>query len=260
MTHKSWHRLSLTELGHSIEDGSLDPCDLVEYFLSRIEADQGKDTIFIQLFSEEARRGAEAARSRARNNARLSLFDGIPLAWKDNFDIAGKPTSSGIPALATKTAGKDSTAYRFASKAGLICLGKTNMTELAFSGIGINPSYGTPRNPFDDTVARVPGGSSCGSAVAVAKGLCAAALGTDTGGSIRIPAAWNNLVGFKPTVGQISTEGVVPLCQTIDTVGLLTRTVADAAVLLDVFHPETDISDKLHSPKRRCRDELSGVH
>ncbi len=235
MKNQPWQDLSLNSIDIGIQEGTIDPCELTEFYLSRINTDREKDKIFIKVFENEARAQAEAARKRAKSKTRLSPCDGIPLAWKDNVDIAGKPTSAGIPALAIKPAQRDAAVYKIASQAGFICVGKTNMTELAFSGIGINPSYGTPRNPFDSTIARVPGGSSSGSAVAVAKGLCAAAVGTDTGGSIRIPAVWNNLVGLKTTAGLISTAGVVPLSPTLDTVGFLTRTVEDAALLHSIF-------------------------
>lgn len=226
---------SLDEIGLSIEKGVLDPCELVDYYLDKINREGEKDRIFIRVFADDARKQAATARQRARSKARLSLYDGIPLAWKDNIDIAGKPTTAGIPALATQPAPRDAAVYERAARAGFICLGKTNMTELAFSGLGINPSYGTPRNPFDQTIARVPGGSSSGSAVAVAKGLSPAAIGTDTGGSIRIPAAWNSIIGLKTTVGLISTDGIVPLSQTLDTVGFLTRRVSDAASLCSII-------------------------
>lgn len=242
MTYIDWENLTLNEIGLGISKGKFDPCDIVSYFLDKIDKDPDKDKIFLRILSSRARKEAEASRERARKNKRLSPYDGIPLAWKDNIDIQGLPTSAGLPILAKKNAQNDADAFRIASEAGLICLGKTNMTELAFSGLGINPSYGTPENSFGSSEAHVPGGSSAGSAVAVAKGLCSAAIGTDTGGSVRTPAAWNGLVGLKTTAGLISTKGVVPLSQTLDTVGFLTRTVEDSASLYEVFTKTNDIN------------------
>jgi len=235
MNQASWETLSLKDLGEQIGSGRLDPRELVDYFLNKIEREREKERIFIEIYSEEARRFAREAYERARNHQRLSLYDGIPLAWKDNFDIAGKSTTAGLPILRNRIARENAPIYRMAVNAGLICLGKINMTELAFSGLGINPAFGTPRNPFDSQQARVPGGSSSGSAIALARGLCCASLGTDTGGSIRTPAAWNNLVGLKTTAGLLPTEGIVPLSQTLDTVGFLTRRVEDAAALYHLF-------------------------
>jgi aspartyl-tRNA(Asn)/glutamyl-tRNA(Gln) amidotransferase subunit A len=235
MSQEHWETFSLKSLGQQIDTGQLDPRELVDYFLDRINQDEDREKIFIQIYPEEARQAADKAYERAKNHQRLSLYDGIPLVWKDNFDIAGKPSTAGLPILRDKIAQENAAIYQIALDSGLICLGKTNMTELAFSGLGINPSFGTPRNPFDARQARVPGGSSSGSAVAVAKGLCCAGIGTDTGGSIRTPAAWNNLVGLKTTAGLLSTQGIVPLSQTLDTVGFLTRQVEDAGSLYHLF-------------------------
>ncbi len=242
MIEQNWKNSTLEDVGFGINNGSIDARELVEYFLTKIDHEVEKNNIFIEVFREQAKKEAEAAYERANTNTRLSLYDGIPLVWKDNFDIKGKPTSAGLKILLDRVATRDAVAYRTAADAGFICLGKTNMTELAFSGLGLNPTFGTPRNPFDLLKARVPGGSSSGSSVAVAKGLCCAAIGTDTGGSIRTPAAWNNLVGLKTTAGLISTEGVIPLSQTLDTVGFMTRCVEDAAILYHVI-AQTDKVD-----------------
>jgi aspartyl-tRNA(Asn)/glutamyl-tRNA(Gln) amidotransferase subunit A len=235
MIDQVWENSTLEAIGSDINNGNIDPRELVEYFLTKIDQEPEKEKIFIEVFKQQATKEADAAYKRAITNTRLSLYDGIPLVWKDNFDIQGKPTSAGLKILQERIAQKDAVAYKTSVDAGFICLGKTNMTELAFSGLGINPTFGTPINPFDSEKARVPGGSSSGSAVAVAKGLCCAGIGTDTGGSIRTPAAWNNLVGFKTTAGLISTEGITPLSQTLDTVGFLTKSVEDAAILYHII-------------------------
>jgi aspartyl-tRNA(Asn)/glutamyl-tRNA(Gln) amidotransferase subunit A len=244
-----WENFTMEAIGYGIDHGNIDPRELVEYFLTKIDQDTGKGKIFIEVFGQQAKKEADAAYKRAITNTRLSLYDGIPLVWKDNFDVQGKPTSAGLKVLLERVAQKDAVAYKTSVDAGFICLGKTNMTELAFSGLGINPTFGTPINPFSSEQARVPGGSSSGSAVAVVKGLCCAGVGTDTGGSIRTPAAWNNLVGFKTTAGLISTEGVIPLSQTLDTVGFITRCVGDAAVLYHVIAQ----TDKIDFSDVRCK-------
>ena len=235
MSELQWENRSLRDLGYGIEDESIDPVDLVNYFLEKIERDKNGETIFLNVLNKKATEEAKDAATRAKKGQRHSLYDGIPLAWKDNIDIQGESTSAGLPILAQTKASRNAEAYSVALDAGMICIGKTNMTELAFSGLGINPNYGTPINPYSGKHPCVPGGSSSGSAISVAKGLCCAGIGTDTGGSIRTPAAWNGLVGLKTTAKLISTKGVVPLSQTLDTVGFLTKTVIDSATLLEIF-------------------------
>jgi aspartyl-tRNA(Asn)/glutamyl-tRNA(Gln) amidotransferase subunit A len=154
----------------------------------------------------------------------------VPISWKDLFDTAGVATEAGSKLLAGRIPDTDAEVQQNATHQGLICLGKTHMTELAFSGLGLNPVTATPPNIHDPDL--VPGGSSSGAATSVAFGLAAAAIGSDTGGSVRIPAAWNDLVGLKTTSGRLSLRGVVPLAARFDTVGPLTRTVEDAALLL----------------------------
>ncbi|MEX1153029.1 amidase, partial [Parvibaculum sp.] len=147
------------------------------------------------------------------------------------FDTAGEATAAGSLPLKNRVPARDAEVLVRATRAGAVCLGKTTMTELAFSGLGINPKFGTPANAHDEHVERVPGGSSAGAGVSVARGLAAGAIGTDTGGSVRIPSAWNGLVGLKTTAGRLPLGGTVPLSPTFDTVGPLARTVEDAAAL-----------------------------
>ena len=161
---------------------------------------------------------------------RRGPLDGVALSWKDLFDTAGIATESGSRLLEGRVPGRDAEVLEAAALAGTICLGKTHMTELAFSGLGVNPSTATPPNAHDPKLA--PGGSSSGAALSVAKGLAAVAIGSDTGGSVRIPSAWNDLVGLKTTHGRLSLRGVVPLCKRFDTVGPLARNVEDCAHLL----------------------------
>jgi aspartyl-tRNA(Asn)/glutamyl-tRNA(Gln) amidotransferase subunit A len=171
---------------------------------------------------------AEAAAERARAGQRLSPLDGVPVSWKDLFDTAGVATEAGSVLLNGRVPPQDARVVRTATQLGLVCLGKTHMSELAFSGLGLNPMTATP--PCVNDADAVPGGSSSGAAASVAFGLAAMAIGSDTGGSVRVPAAWNDLVGLKTTWGLVSNQGTVPLCPKFDTVGPLCRTVEDAAL------------------------------
>jgi aspartyl-tRNA(Asn)/glutamyl-tRNA(Gln) amidotransferase subunit A len=161
-----------------------------------------------------------------------SRFAGIPVSLKDLFDIAGDVTTAGSLALReAPPAGRDAPAVARLRAAGFVPIGRTNMTEFAFSGIGMNPHYGTPSSPYDRTAARIPGGSSSGAAVSVADGMAVGAIGTDTGGSCRIPAAFCGVVGFKPTASRVPTQGAFPLSTTLDSVGPLAATVECCALL-----------------------------
>ena len=230
-----WHRMSALALGAGIEGGAIDPRALTEYFLERIEEVDGDHAIYLRITAARARAEAEAAHRRAQTGLGQSPLDGVPISWKDLYDSAGDVTSHGTPALADRVATSDAKVLARATRAGLVCLGKTNQTEFAFSILGLNPKMGTPPNPFDEAVARIPGGSSSGAAVSVSRGLAAAAIGSDTGGSVRVPAAWNGLVGLKTSFGLLPLEGVLGLSTSMDTVGPLTRDVADAAALFAVL-------------------------
>lgn len=222
-----------TELGHAIGIGDIDARDLTEAYLAQIDTHPERDTVFSCVTAERARSEADAAASRARAGQRRGALDGVPISWKDLFDTAGTNTEAGSALLAGRVPGRDAEVLIRASRAGLVCLGKTHMSELAFSGLGLNPVAATPPNTFDP--ARVPGGSSSGAAVSVGLNLSVAGIGSDTGGSVRIPSAWNDLVGLKTTHGLLSLTGVVPLCRDFDTVGPLCRSVADANVLLSIM-------------------------
>ena len=230
-----WHRMSALALGAGIEGGAIDPRALTEFFLERIEEVDGDHAIYLRLTAARARAEAEAAHRRAQIGLRQSPLDGVPISWKDLYDSAGDVTSHGTLALADRVATGDAKVLARATRAGLVCLGKTNQTEFAFSILGLNPKMGTPPNPFDEAVARIPGGSSSGAAVSVSRGLAAAAIGSDTGGSVRVPAAWNGLVGLKTSFGLLPLEGVLGLSTSMDTVGPLTRDVADAAALFAIL-------------------------
>jgi aspartyl-tRNA(Asn)/glutamyl-tRNA(Gln) amidotransferase subunit A len=161
------------------------------------------------------------------------LLDGVPISWKDLFDSAGVATEAGSALLAGRVPDRDAEVLARATHQGLVCLGKTHMSELAFSGLGLNPVTATP--PSVNDPGAVAGGSSSGAAASVAFGLAPAAVGSDTGGSVRIPAAWNDLVGLKTTAGRLPLTGVVPLCERFDTIGPLARSVEDCAELLAVL-------------------------
>ena len=204
--------------------------DRLEQALSRIADPKGEGArACLTVYAEPARAAADAADARARAGMPLGPLDGAIVSIKDLFDIAGEVTRAGSKALAAtaKPATADAPAIRQLRAAGAVIVAKTNMTEFAFSGVGMNPHFGTPGNPADR--ARIPGGSSAGAGVAAADGMCEIAIGTDTGGSCRIPAALCGVVGFKPSQYRVPTAGAFPLSYTLDSIGPLARTVADCA-------------------------------
>lgn len=247
---QDWLTMTAADLGRGIEAGQIDPVALCETYLDAIDAHPLRDRIYARITHDRARAEAAAAALRAKTGQRRSPLDGVPISWKDLFDTAGVGTEAGSKLLEGRVPTADAAVLRNATAAGLVCLGKTHMSEFAFSGLGHNPSTATP--PCVNDADAVSGGSSSGAATSVAFGLAAAGIGTDTGGSVRIPAAWNDLVGLKTTSGRLSLEGVVPLARKFDTIGPLCRSVEDAALLLavlegrqapDLRHPS---SDRLH--------------
>lgn len=225
-----WLRMSAAELGRGIAAGEIGPVALTEAYLAAIDAHPARNEIYSVVTHERARAEAQAAEARARAGRRLGPLDGVPISWKDLFDSAGTATEAGTRLLQGRVPERDADVLRNATAAGLVCLGKTHMSELAFSGLGLNPMTATPPNVHDPKL--VPGGSSSGAAASVAHGLAACGIGSDTGGSVRIPSAWNDLVGLKTTSGRVSLDGVVPLCAKFDTVGPLGRSVEDCALIL----------------------------
>jgi aspartyl-tRNA(Asn)/glutamyl-tRNA(Gln) amidotransferase subunit A len=228
-----WQSLGVAALGRAIQGDEIDPVELTDAALDAIDSHPHRDRIFSSLTPDRARAEAEAASARAKAGTRRGLLDGVPISWKDLFDTAGHRTEAGTALLKGRVPTEDAVVLTRATQQGMVCLGKTHMTELAFSGLGLNPVTATPPNINDPSW--VPGGSSSGAAASVAFGLAPAGIGSDTGGSVRIPAAYNNLVGLKTTHGLLSLKGVVPLAARFDTVGPLTRTVEDAACLLAVM-------------------------
>lgn len=224
-----WLRAPAAQQGRAIMAGLLDPIDQTEAYLAAIKAHPAASRIYARVTDARARSETIAAHDRAKLELRRGLLDGVAISWKDNIDSGGIVTEAGSRLLEGRVPRKDAIVLARASRQGTIMLGKTHMTELAFSGLGLNPNTATPPNALDPDLA--PGGSSSGAAVSVALGLAAAAIGSDTGGSVRTPAAWNDLVGFKPSHDSLPEKGVVPLCRKFDVVGPIARTVEDCAEL-----------------------------
>lgn len=225
-----WLWMSAAELGRGIAGGRINAMELTEAFLDAIGRHPETGRIYSRVTPRRARSMAIAAADRAKSGHRIGPLDGVPISWKDLFDAADAPCEAGSALLKGRIPETDAEVLHAATAQGLVCLGKTHMSELAFSGLGLNPVTATPPNVND--AEAVPGGSSSGAAASVALGLAPAAIGSDTGGSVRIPAAWNDLIGLKTTEGRLSLKGVVPLCESFDTVGPLARSVEDCALLL----------------------------
>lgn len=251
--------LSLEDTAVALRDGAITSAALVENQLARIARHDAKLHAFVDVYEQEARQAARALDDLRRAGIRLGPLHGVTIAIKDLFDIEGRPIGAGSRALPSKISAASATVVNRLRAAGAIIIGKTQTVEFAFGGWGTNTVMGTPWNPWDLQTHRIPGGSSSGSAVAVAAGFCCAALGTDTGGSVRIPAGLCGLVGLKTTHGLISRNGLVELCPTHDTVGTITHTVRDAALLLDVIAgPDPRDQASVHSPVRNVMERLSG--
>jgi aspartyl-tRNA(Asn)/glutamyl-tRNA(Gln) amidotransferase subunit A len=216
-----------------LKTGATTSVELVTQALSRARDPAGEGArVFTQRYDERALREArESDVARAQGGGAQPLA-GLPISVKDLIDIAGEVTTAGSRVLADSAAAiADAPVITRLRRAGAVIVGKTNMTEFAFSGLGLNPHYGTPRNPFERERGRIPGGSSSGAAISVTDAMSIAAIGTDTGGSVRIPAAVCGLVGFKPTAARIPRDGTIPLSRTLDSVGPIARTVECCALL-----------------------------
>ena len=227
--------LTACEASEAIQAGRLSPVDLVDALLDRIDAHEERLHAFAAVYQDEARAAAEAAHKAIRSGHGIGPWHGVPIALKDIIDIEGRITTIGSKHWKDRVSPTTATLARRLIEAGMIVIGKANTVEFAMGGWGTNRHMGTPRNPWDAEVHRAPGGSSSGSGVSVAARLAPWAIGTDTGGSVRIPSAWCGLAGLKVTIGQISTAGVAPLSHTLDTPGPMTRTVEDAARLYMVL-------------------------
>ena len=224
--------MTLTQVIHRLKAGEDSPEAILESCLAAARNPDGEGVrVFTEIFAADANSAVGLARQRLRGGVGRAL-EGVPISVKDLFDVSGSVTRAGSrasPHVAPASADADAVALLRA--AGAIIVGKTNMTEFAYSGVGLNPHFGTPLNPYDRDTERIPGGSSSGAAVSVSDRMAFAALGTDTGGSIRIPAALCGLVGWKPTAYGVSLGGVLPLSPTLDSVGPIARDVAGCALI-----------------------------
>jgi aspartyl-tRNA(Asn)/glutamyl-tRNA(Gln) amidotransferase subunit A len=257
MTDTAMTYASITQTLEALATGQLTSEALVESQLGRIAAFDAKLHAYVDVYRQEALQAARGLDTLRQAGYTLGPLHGITVAIKDLFEIEGRPITAGSRALPPRTSAVTASTVERLRSAGAIVLGKTHTVEYAFGGWGTNASMGTPWNPWDLQVHRIPGGSSSGSAVAVAAGMASAALGTDTGGSVRIPAGLCGLVGLKTTYGLISRHGLIDLCPTHDTVGPLTRTVRDCALLLDVLTgPDPRDPVSRHAPVRNVSGHL----
>jgi aspartyl-tRNA(Asn)/glutamyl-tRNA(Gln) amidotransferase subunit A len=224
---------TLLSVNAELEAGKISCAELVEAAFARVRDPDGEGSRTFRALREDAARSEARIQDdfRATNNI-ISPLAGLPVSIKDNIDFAGEPTRGGSKLLENaKPAQADAAVVARLKAAGAVIVGRTNMSELAFSGLGTNPFYGTPANPYDRATRRLPGGSSSGAAISVTDGMAVAALGTDTGGSVRIPAALTGLAGFKPTQARVPRDGVLPLSALLDCVGPLAATVADCTTI-----------------------------
>lgn len=231
MTQPDLTTLPVHQLSRQLQQRHLSPVELVDAYLARIEAREPRLHAYTEVFAEEARLAARGAEAAIRAGHSVGPLHGIPIALKDLIELEGKVVTGGCEAWAKRTATRTATLAKKLIAQGMIVLGKTHTVEFAMGGWGTNTLRGTPWNPWDLQRARAPGGSSSGSGVAVAAGLAPWAIGTDTGGSVRLPASWCGITGLKTTIGRVSTHGVLPLSPTLDTPGPMARSVEDVALL-----------------------------
>jgi aspartyl-tRNA(Asn)/glutamyl-tRNA(Gln) amidotransferase subunit A len=247
--------LTLADAARRVRARELSPVDLVQAALARIRATDDALHAYITVFEEQALQVAKAAEMMASAGHDLGPLHGIPIALKDNIALRGTRTTAGSKVLGDWQPDADATIATRLRQAGAIFIGKTNMHEFAWGGTSANPHYGAVRNPWNRE--RFPAGSSGGSGVAVAARSCFAAIGTDTGGSIRLPSAINGVTGIRPTYGRVSNHGIIPLAWSMDTAGPMARTVEDCALMFGTMAG--------HDPKdpttaaRPCADYLAGL-
>lgn len=257
---------TVAQLSAELAAGRTSSRELLEQALSRIADPAGEGArAFLKVYAETARLEADFSDQLRKRGVVRSPLDGLPVSVKDLFDVAGDVTRAGSRIFeGNLPARTDAPVVARLRAAGAVFVGRTNMSEFAFSGVGLNPHFGTPMNPYDRKVGRVPGGSSSGAAVAQADGMCAVALGSDTRGSIRGPAALCGVVGFKPTTRRVPREGAFPLSYTLDSVGPLTNSVACCAVVDAILSagkewtlPEFEIKGlRLLLPRSSALDDL----
>ena len=232
---------TLAELAADLAAGRTTSRSLTQACLERIDDPQGEGRrTFLHVDRDAVLAQAEAMDLLRSSGAAPSPYAGIPFSIKDLFDIAGQVTRAGTTVLANRPAAtQDAACVARLRGAGFVLIGRTNMSEFAFSGLGLNPHYGTPRNPWERAQGRIPGGSSSGAAISVTDAMAHAALGTDTGGSCRIPAAFTGLVGYKPTARRVPRDGAIPLSTSLDSIGPIARSVACCATIDAVLANET---------------------
>ncbi len=242
---------SILEVARALHAGDLTSRSLLEQALARAEDQDGEGArVFIRLYREASRAQAETYDNLRSVGIAPSPLAGIPISVKDLFDVAGERTLAGSVVLKdAPPAEQDAAVVRRLRAAGAVIIGRTNMTEFAYSGVGLNPHYGTPRNPYDRATRRIPGGSSSGAAVSVTDGMAVAGIGTDTGGSVRIPAALCGITGFKPTARRIPLDGAFPLSTHLDSIGPLAPSVSCCAILDAVMAGEDPVVPPLLSLK-----------
>ncbi|WP_447875578.1 amidase [Serratia fonticola] len=239
-------KLTLVQAAAGLASGEFTSRQLIAGALAQIADPQGEgERTFTQVYADWAQQQALAADQRRAVGKPLSPLDGVPVSIKDLFDVSGQVTTAGSWVLADAAVAKKHAAIvERLLQAGAVVIGKTNMTEFAYSGLGLNPHFGTPANPWDRAARRIPGGSSSGAAVAVADGMCCGAVGSDTGGSVRIPAAFCGLTGYKPTARRMASGGLLPLSPSLDSIGVIAHDVAscialDAAIAEQALRPES---------------------
>lgn len=262
-------RRTVLSLARELASGKTSASALVDQALANIADKAGEGArAFISLNDAEARQAAEHADEERKHGHNRSPFAGIPISVKDLFDVKGEVTRAGSRILSgAKPADADAIAVKRLRKAGFILIGRTNMTEFAYSGLGINPHYGTPLNPWDRKSKRIPGGSSSGAAVSVADGMAMAGLGSDTGGSCRIPAAFCGITGFKPTASRVPLDGAFPLSSSLDSIGSLANSVSCCSIIDGIVagEPARDLQAiSLHGmhfavPQTLVLDQLDAV-
>jgi aspartyl-tRNA(Asn)/glutamyl-tRNA(Gln) amidotransferase subunit A len=260
MTDAHW--LTIAEAAALIKRRDLSPVDLTQACLDRIAALEPRLNAFITVLGDDSLAQARTAEDEIANGQHKGPLHGIPVALKDIFDVAGVPTTAASPVMRGNVAAADSGVTERFREAGSVIIGKLNLHEIALGATGINPHTGPARNPWDTD--RITGGSSSGSGASVASGECPAAMGTDTGGSIRIPASLCGVVGLKPTFGRVSRRGVFPLSWSLDHTGPLTRTVEDAALVLEAiagYDPGDPASGRADVPDYTAtlRDGVKGL-
>lgn len=245
---------NLIDIKRKLDKGGVRSRDLVEECLDKIADPAGEGRrCFLTVFAQSARKEADLVDEARKHGLALPDFAGVPIAIKDLFDTRGEVTRAASHVLeGNRPAAADADVVASLRHAGFIIVGKNNMTEFAYSGLGLNSHFAAPLNPFEREVGRIPGGSTSGGAVAVADGMVPAAIGSDTGGSCRIPAAFCGIVGFKPTARRVSTRGAIPLSETLDSIGPLARSVSCCAVL-DSILSTGETHDEISHPESGLR-------